>query len=175
MKALVIVDVQNDFCAGGALAVPDGDEIVDVLNEEIDWALNEEYRIVATRCWHPLSMNPHFQKWPVHCVQGTRGAEFHPGLDLPLETAIINKGMDPEVDSYSAFCPDSESAMLRALSGVDELYVGGLATDYCVKATVLGALKYGFTVNVLLDCCRAVDPAAEGAAIREMNAEALIL
>jgi nicotinamidase/pyrazinamidase len=162
--ALLIVDVQNDFCPGGALAVPEGDQVVPVLNRYAERFARAGAAVFASRDWHPARTR-HFQAWggawPPHCLQDTGGAAFHPGLRLPAATAIVSKGMDPEVDAYSAFEGSTadgrnlEAAL--AARGVTRLFVGGLATDYCVKASVLDALARGFEVLVLEDGVRAVD------------------
>jgi nicotinamidase/pyrazinamidase len=164
--ALVIVDVQNDFCPGGALAVPDGDAVVGVLNRYAERFAAAGAPIFATRDWHPARTR-HFKAWggawPPHCVQGTPGAEFHPRLVLPPSTEVVSKGQDPEADAYSAFQGTTAdgTAFAAALRrrGVRRLFVGGLATDYCVKATALDALQQGFDVVVLEDAVRAVDVA----------------
>ena len=164
--ALVIVDVQNDFCPGGALAVADGDRVVPVLNRYAERFARQRAPIFASRDWHP-SRTRHFKAqggaWPPHCVQGTAGAEFHPGLRLPSGTEIVSKGMDPDEDAYSCFQAEAADGMPFAAAlgehGVGRLFVGGLATDYCVKATVLDALQEGFEVVLLQDASAAVDVA----------------
>lgn len=163
-QALLVVDVQNDFCPGGSLAVPRGDEVVPKVNRAIQLFERRGLPIVASRDWHPRETR-HFKAfggaWPPHCIQGTKGARFHPGLKLPKRVIIVSKGMDPEEDSYSAFQAvtskerDLEST-LREL-GVDELVVCGLATDYCVRASAIDAFKRGFRVRVLRDAVRGVD------------------
>jgi len=178
-RALVIVDTQNDFCPGGALAVPNGDQVVPVLNEYARRFAEEALPIFASRDWHP-EKTVHFKdyggKWPPHCIQGTRGAEFHPDLKLPEGTVIISKGMDPNEDAYSVFQgrdPEGKPfAQALREKGVEHLYVGGLATDYCVRATVLAALQEGFRVTLLLDAVRGVDvnPGDSERAIQEMIA-----
>ena len=163
-KALIIVDVQNDFCPGGALPVPEGDRVVPVFNRYIElfnaWGLP----IYATRDWHP-EKTIHFKEfggpWPPHCLQGTRGAEFHPGLKLPRDTVIISAGDTFEDEGYSAFEGHDEEGksfieVLRA-AAIEHLFVGGLATDYCVRATVLDALKNGFKVTLLIDAIKGID------------------
>jgi nicotinamidase/pyrazinamidase len=176
-KALLIVDVQNDFCPGGALAVPEGDKIIPILNKYIETFLKNKLPIFASRDWHPRQTK-HFKQfgglWPEHCVQNTRGAEFHPKLKLTKEAIILSKGMDPREDSYSAFqAADNNGTdflnLLRS-SGIKELFVGGLATDYCVKWTVLDALKSGLEVKLLTDVIRGVDlkPKDSEEAIAEM-------
>ena len=177
MRALVLVDLQYDFCPGGALAVAHGDETIAIaarLEQHFD-------PIVATQDWHPPDHksfainNPGKQvgelgelgglpqvMWPAHCVQGTRGAELHDGLDRSRITEVFRKGTDPAIDSYSGFF-DNGHRKATGLGdwlkkrGVTELYVLGLATDYCVKFTVLDALELGFAVSLVVDGCRAVD------------------
>ncbi|NMC73434.1 MAG: nicotinamidase [Geobacteraceae bacterium] len=176
-SALIIEDVQNDFCPGWNLAVPDGDQVVPVLNRYSELFRMRGLPVYASRDWHPLN-SCHFKAgggaWPVHCVQGTDGARFHPGLRLPDGILIISKGMDPEKDGYSSFeafmenGDDFQSSLRQR--GVRHLYVGGLATDYCVKNTVLDALRRGFAVTLLIDAVRGVDltPGDAETAIREM-------
>ncbi|MEK7446189.1 MAG: tRNA epoxyqueuosine(34) reductase QueG, partial [candidate division NC10 bacterium] len=162
--ALVIVDVQNDFCPGGALAVPRGDEVVEPLSRHAGRFAEAGAAVFASRDWHPARTR-HFKElggtWPPHCVQGTGGADFHPALRLPARTTVISKGMDPEQDAYSCFQgqgPDGRSfGSILAGRGIKRLFVGGLATDYCVKATALDALREGFEVALLEDAMRAVD------------------
>ena len=176
-KALLIVDVQNDFCPGGALAVPEGDKIVPILNRYMMIFSRKKWPIFASRDWHPRE-SKHFKQfggpWPEHCIQNTRGARLHPGLRLPEETIVISKGMDPDKDSYSAFqavdSKGTEFLELLKMSGIKELYVGGLATDYCVKSSVLDALKFGFKVKLLIDAIKGVNikPEDSEEAIQEM-------
>jgi nicotinamidase/pyrazinamidase len=164
--ALVIVDVQNDFCPGGALAVPHGDEVVAVLNRYAERFARRGAPIFASRDWHPQRTR-HFKAyggvWPPHCVQDTPGAQFHPRLELPAGAEVVSKGMDPDQDAYSCFQAETGDSLPFAAAlgehGVGRLFVGGLATDYCVKATVLDALKEGFEVIVLQDAVAAVDVA----------------
>jgi len=163
-KALVIVDVQNDFCPGGALGVPEGDKIVPVINKYIKIFSKKKLPIFATRDWHPVRTK-HFKDfggiWPVHCIQNARGAAFHPKLKLPKEAIFLYKGMDPEKDSYSSFHAEDISGMkflniLKRL-GIKEIYIAGLATDYCIKYSAIDALKNGFKVNVLMDAIKGVN------------------
>jgi nicotinamidase/pyrazinamidase len=162
--ALVVVDVQNDFCPGGSLAVPDGDSVVPVLNRYAERFDAQGAAVFASRDWHP-PRTKHFAAyggiWPPHCVQGTAGAAPHPALVLPARTQVVSKGMDPEEDAYSCFQARAEQggdfASLLAAREIQRLFVGGLATDYCVKATALDALRAGLTVVVLQDAVRAVD------------------
>jgi nicotinamidase/pyrazinamidase len=178
-RALIVVDVQNDFCPGGSLAVPHGDEVIAPLNELSREFLERGEPVFKTRDWH-LPHTKHFADyggtWPVHCVQQTKGAEFHPDLIDDPHIRVISKGMGDE-DSYSGFDGTDLALQLRRL-GVEEVWVGGLATDYCVKNTVLDALKEGFHVKALKDAMRAVElRAGDGAsALEEMrNAGAQIV
>jgi nicotinamidase/pyrazinamidase len=177
--ALILVDVQNDFCPGGALAVPEADRTVPVLNREIERFLRAGRPIVASRDWHP-TQTTHFQsgggRWPVHCVAGQAGAAFHPELRLPADAVVVSKGSGATEDAYSAFQARDEAGrnLKRILdeSGAKRLVVGGLATDYCVRATVLDALKSGYEVTVLRDGVRGVDvnPGDSAKALEEMRA-----
>ncbi len=191
MPALIIVDVQNDFCPGGALAVPGGDQVVPLINR-----LQPRYDlVVATQDWHPADHGSFAVNhpgrtpgerielaglpqvlWPVHCVQGTPGAEFHPALNLQRVARVFRKGTHPQIDSYSGFFDNGHRAAtglgeyLRQ-RGVKEVYVCGLATDYCVKWTALDAVELGFETFVLEDACRGVDlhPGDVRQAIDEMR------
>jgi nicotinamidase/pyrazinamidase len=171
-QALIVVDVQNDFCPGGSLAVAQGDEVVPPLNKLIAEFLRRGNPVFKTRDWHPPKTK-HFADfggtWPVHCVQGTKGAEFHADLTDDARIQIISKGLGDE-NSYSGFDGTDLAAQLRKL-GVDEVLVGGLATDYCVKNTVLDALKEGFAVKALTNAMRPVDlqPGDGDRAIEEMR------
>jgi nicotinamidase/pyrazinamidase len=154
-KALLIIDFQNDFTAGGALAVPEGDEIagpVKRLAGRFDF-------IAATRDWHPpdhTSFETQGGPWPVHCVQGTHGADFHPAMnDIRLDAVVdVGKGRDDE--GYSGFEKSDLAPILRE-AGIDEVYVCGLATDYCVRASAIDACEEGFEVTVVEDAVRAVE------------------
>ncbi len=171
--ALIVVDMQNDFCPGGALAVEGGDAIIPAIN-----ALAKRFNhCVFTRDWHPadhcsFSDDPEFVdgSWPAHCVQDTIGAAFHPDLEVPDNAWVISKATTPEREAYSDFDNTNLAADLRD-RGVDRLFVCGVATDYCVKATALDGVREGFPVVVLEDLCRAVDnPKGSGdAAIDEMK------
>lgn len=157
--ALIIVDVQNDFCPGGALAVPEGDQVVPVLNKYIRIFQAQRAPIVATRDWHPRdhsSFKPSGGIWPPHCIQDTTGAEFHAGLNLPKASKIISKGTDAKLEAYSGFQQTSLTEWLKARK-IETVFVGGLATDYCVKSTVLDALKAGFKAIYLADASRGVN------------------
>lgn len=177
MKALLIIDVQNDFCPGGALAVPDGDKIVPEINALIP---NFDH-VLLTQDWHPAGhssfVSSHHGKnlyetiqmpygdqvlWPDHCVQGTKGAQFHPDLNTTPAEVIIRKGYRKEIDSYSAFF-ENDQKTVTGLSGylnsrhISELYVAGLATDFCVKWSVLDGIKEGFKINLIKDAVRGID------------------
>ena len=171
-RALIVVDVQNDFCPGGALAVAHGDEVVLPLNMLIDEFLKNGEPVYESRDWHP-AQTKHFTAfggtWPVHCVQNTTGAEFHPRLRRDPRIAVISKGLG-NTDCYSAFDETDLAAQLKR-QGVQEVWVGGLATDYCVKNTVLDALKNGFEAKALENAMRAVDvnPGDGERAIEEMR------
>ena len=176
--ALLIVDVQNDFCPGGALAVAEGHVVVPLLNQYMERAAAAGVPIFASRDWHP-AQTAHFREhggqWPPHCVQGTPGAEFHPDLRLPEGTVVVSKGMNPVDEGYSLFegkLEDGRDALtaLREL-GVTRVHVGGLATDYCVRATTLDALAARFDVFLLEDAIRAVEvqPGDGERAITEMR------
>jgi nicotinamidase/pyrazinamidase len=176
-EALVVIDVQNDFCPGGALAVADGDAIL----PRINGLMTEFATVVLTQDWHPadhasfadnhpgaapfsLTQMPYGPQvlWPRHCVQGTVGAAFHPGLNTDPAQVIIRKGFRPQIDSYSAFfendhhTPTGLEGFLRS-RGVTALTVVGLATDYCVAYSALDAARLGFGATVLMGACRAID------------------
>ncbi len=176
--ALLLVDIQNDFCPGGALAVPEGDRIVPIANWYARLFERRGLPVFASRDWHP-AVTSHFQAyggvWPPHCVQDTHGAELHPQLSLPDTATVVSKGMEPWQDSYSAFQAQTAGgeplgAALRE-RGVERLFVGGLATDYCVKASVLDALHNGFEAVVLEDAVKCIDlnPGDIARAVAEME------
>jgi len=177
MRALIIVDVQNDFCPGGALEVPKGDQVVPVINELIPRFDN----IIQTQDWHPKghwSFASSYEGkepfettnldygdqvlWPDHCVQGEKGSEFHPGLNTTPTQLVIRKGFRKAIDSYSAFY-ENDFKTKTGLTGylrdrdIDALYVTGLATDFCVKWSVLDGLKEGFKVYVVTNAIRGID------------------
>jgi nicotinamidase/pyrazinamidase len=192
MKALVLVDLQNDFLPGGALAVADGDHVIPVANR-----LARAFNVVAaTQDWHPanhgsFAANHPGRKpgevieldglpqvlWPVHCVQNTPGAELSAELDVSHITHVARKGADPHIDSYSGFFDNGKrkaTGLDRWLreQGVDELYVAGLATDYCVKFTALDARQLGYRVHLVVDGCRGVElkPGDVDRALAELRA-----
>ena len=200
MKALILVDIQNDFCPGGALAVTKGDEVVTVANR-----LTERFNglVVATQDWHPANHKSFRSNnnvpdseivgmlngvpqvwWPNHCVQGTSGADFHRNLNMNRVAAVFRKGMNTQVDSYSGFFDNkailngketrATTGLANYLSGrgVTSVFVMGLATDYCVKFTALDSAALGFTTHLVVDGCRAVNlsPDDGDKAVVEMQA-----
>jgi nicotinamidase/pyrazinamidase len=155
--ALLIVDFQNDFTAGGALAVPEGDEIAGRVNELISSGRFE--LVVATRDWHPADHGSFTEQggpWPPHCVQGSEGAELHPTLDRSKIDAVISAGYEPGLEGYSGF-EETELASLLREHGIDSVTVVGLATDYCVRHTAMDALREGFDVTIDREGVRGID------------------
>lgn len=162
--ALLVVDVQNDFCTGGALAVAGSEQVIGALNRHLREARAAGMPVYASRDWHP-ARTTHFKdfggQWPVHCVQNSRGAAFHPDLRLPHDTIVVTKGERDDAPGYSAF--EGVTAEGRSLlddlrqRGVTHLYVAGLATDYCVRASVLDARRAGLDVTLLDDAIAGVD------------------
>ena len=168
--ALIVVDVQRDFCPGGALAVPRGDEVVPVINRLLGLTA---WPVVATRDWHPAdhcSFAPQGGLWPPHCVADTPGAAFHPALDAARIGEVVSKAARREAEAYSGFQGTDLAARLAA-RGIRRVFVVGLATDYCVKATALDARRAGLDVVVLTDAIRGVEvrPGDSQAAIEEMR------
>lgn len=171
--ALILVDVQLDFLPGGSLAVPRGDEVVPALNRYVAVFRGLTFPVVATRDWHPpdhCSFRAQGGPWPPHCVAGSDGARFAPLLDLPCEARIVSKATAPDKDAYSGFEGTDLDDWLKH-AGVSRIFVGGLATDYCVLNTVRDALRLGYAAFLLLDAVRAVDvQAGDGSrAIDEMR------
>ena len=189
---LIVIDVQNDFCPGGALAVPEGDAVVPVINRLIA----RFDHVVLTQDWHPPGhtsfASSHAGRspfetvevaygaqtlWPDHCVQGTKGAAFHDGLQATKAELVIRKGYDPAIDSYSAFyendheTPTGLTGYLRT-RGFERLVLAGLATDFCVAYSAIDAAKEGFQVSVVEDACRAIDLEGSLAAAKAQMAEA---
>nr|WP_318380686.1 bifunctional nicotinamidase/pyrazinamidase [uncultured Enterobacter sp.] len=186
-RALLLVDLQNDFCAGGALAVAGGDSTVDIANALIEWCKARGDAVVASQDWHPANhgsfasqqnVEPYAEGlldglpqtfWPDHCVQNTEGAALHPLLQAKAIDALFHKGENPAIDSYSAFFDNGHRQKTQLDDwlrhhNVSELIVLGLATDYCVKFTVLDALTLGYSVNVITDGCRGVNLHAQDSA-----------
>lgn len=192
--ALLLIDLQNDFCPGGALAVVDGDATIAVANQAIAACLARGVPVIASQDWHPANHRSFAVNsaakvgelgkldglpqvwWPVHCVQGSNGAELHRQLQRQGIAAIFRKGQDPAIDSYSAFFDNGHRAKTELDDwlhdrGVTELTVMGLATDYCVKFTVLDALNLGYQTTVITDGCRGVNLQANDSiqALRSMQ------
>lgn len=174
-SALVVVDVQNDFMPNGALPVEGGDKVIGPLNRYIGVFEERGRPIVFTRDWHPsnhMSFKENGGPWPRHCVQNTVGAQLHADLEIPDDAIIISigKGTDPMTEAYSAFQGTQLSELLKG-RGISKLFVGGLATDYCVKSTIVDALGEGFEVYFLSDASRGVNarPGDSENAIGEMT------
>lgn len=171
--ALIVVDVQKDFMPGGALPVPRGDEVVPVLNEYIKLFSSRGLPVYFTRDWHPedhISFKAQGGLWPPHCVQDTEGAKFHEELYIPNDNRfIISKGTSRDFDAYSGFQGTILDSLLRE-RGIRRVFIGGVATDYCVKNTLLGAVNLGYFAFLLLDAVRGVDvnPGDSERAIEEM-------
>jgi nicotinamidase/pyrazinamidase len=171
--SLVAVDLQNDFFAGGSLAVDGAEEIIPVFNQYIEIFQRKGLPIYKTRDWHPsrhCSFRDYGGPWPVHCVQGTEGADFHQDIRFPETAIVISKADTIEKEAYSDFEGTDFNSQLRS-AGIERLYIGGLATDYCVLNTVRDALKNGFKVVLLMDAIRAVNvnPGDGERAIEEMT------
>ncbi|MDX1634872.1 MAG: isochorismatase family protein [Marinobacter sp.] len=169
--ALLLVDIQNDFCKGGALEVPDSPEIFAAVNRYIKHAQRNDWLIVASRDWHPVdhcSFEDQGGPWPEHCVQDTKGAEFHPDMELPDDAVRVSKGAAFDRDQYSAFDDTGLADFLRQ-RGVKRLHVAGLALDVCVDATVRDALKEGFEVKLLADGTRAVEADKAGEVLDRLS------
>ena len=157
--ALIIVDVQNDFCPGGALPVLTGMDVASTMSMLANTFRGRGARVYATQDWHPAGHSSFKEQggpWPAHCVQDTGGADFHPAMVLPAGVTIIRKGTSPGADAYSGFIDSDLNTQLRD-AGVTRVFVGGLATDYCVLHTVLDAIGRGFETTVVSDAIGAVD------------------
>ena len=176
--ALIVVDVQRDFCPGGSLPIEGGDKVVPVLNDWMAKAEEASVPVFASRDWHPpdhLSFKPQGGKWPVHCVQETEGANFHPDLKLPDDAVIVTKGDRGDRDQYSAFDATGLADDLRE-KGVGRVWIGGLAEDVCVRATALDAAKEGFRPQVIAAATKPVSAAGGETARADMrNAGATIV
>lgn len=169
--ALIVVDVQPDFCPGGKLGIDDGDSVIPVLNDWIAAARAEGIPVYASRDWHPahhVSFEESGGPWPEHCVQDTPGARFHPDLELPEDAVKVSKGTRLDKDQYSAFDDTGLAGHLKE-KGVRRLWIGGLAEDVCVRATVLDACKAGFETRLIPDATRPVTTEGGEKARREME------
>ncbi len=168
-EALIVVDMQRDFMPGGALPVPEGDRIIPRCNEYIRAFMGRGALIVATRDWHPenhISFREQGGPWPRHCVRGTEGAEFV--VELPADVVIISKATEPDREAYSGF-EGTELAEILKKRGVKRVYICGVATEYCVKATALDAVKHGFETYLLRDAVKGIDEEDEERALRELE------
>ncbi len=168
--ALLVVDVQRDFCSGGALPIADADEIVPMINDLIEEAIEAKALVVASRDWHPpdhSSFRAFGGIWPGHCVQGSDGAKFHAALRLPDDTLIVTKGQTVDKDQYSAFDATGLADELRR-RGVKRVLICGLAQNACVRATALDAVEAGFETHLRLSATRALVPAHGEEAVAEM-------
>ncbi len=178
--ALIVVDMQNDFMPGGALPVPEGDKIIPVLNEYIKLFESNGNPVFFTRDWHPenhISFKGYGGIWPPHCVQDTKGAEFHHDLYIPSDNKfIISKGYSRDFDAYSGFQGTILNELLKE-RGIKRIFVGGVATDYCVKNTVIGGLNLGYEAFVLEDGIKGVDvnPGDSEKAINYMLSKGAVL
>lgn len=175
--AVIAVDVQSDFCPGGALGVEDGDAVVPVLNDWLDNAARQGALSIASRDWHPVahcSFEAQGGPWPDHCLQDTEGAAFHPDLRLPPDTVRVSKGTAFDRDAYSAFDGTGLQGFLES-RGIKRVWIGGLACDVCVRATVLDACKLGFETHLIADATRAVNPNKVGDVIDEMREAGAII
>ncbi len=172
-RALLVVDVQNDFCPGGALGVKDGDKVVNVINELMD----KFDLIISSQDWHPED-SVHFEKWPIHCVAETEGAKFHPNLNSDKINLRLKKGTDNKDDGYSAFeATNIDFSQYLIDNDIKTLYVCGLTTDYCVKESALDAVKQGIHTYVITNAIAAVN-AEQGddkKAINEMHVNGVTL
>jgi nicotinamidase/pyrazinamidase len=175
--ALLLIDVQNDFCPSGALPIEEGDHVVPILNRWLRAARRRGIPVYASRDWHPrghVSFVESGGQWPAHCVQDTKGAEFHADLELPDDVVLVAKGVRFDRDQYSAFEETGLDQRLRR-DGVRRLWAGGLALDVCVRATVLDALRAGLEVRVLVNATRPVAAQRGRSALDEMESAGAIL
>lgn len=176
--AIIVVDVQNDFCPGGALAVPEGDQVIPVINK----LLPMFGRWIYSRDWHPadhisFSATPEYRdmSWPPHAVQGTAGAQWCKGLDMPMNAILVSKADDPSTEVLSAFrVPKLDLAPFLRHRGVERVFITGLAEDYCVRQTALDAREAGFAVYVVEDATRGVAPDTTAQAMSDMQAAGVI-
>lgn len=170
MKAFLMVDIQNDFLPGGALAVPEGDQIIPILN-----TLQGHFDFVlASKDWHPKD-HISFTQWPIHCVQETHGADFPPILQTSKIAQVFFKGVNKETECYSAFGNDQKLNNYLQAHGVKELYIAGLTTDYCVKFTALEAIAKGYKTYVIIDACRGINQEDVESAIKAMESAGALM
>jgi len=175
--ALLVVDVQNDFCPGGALPVPEGDAVIPILNEWAAAAAEKGALVYASRDWHPkghISFEEKGGPWPPHCVQDTEGAAYHPNLRLPESAVKVTKGVRFDQDQNSAFDQTGLATAMKA-EGIERLWIGGLAQDVCVLASALDARKAGFEVHLLAPATRAITEESGADAIKQMRDAGVII
>lgn len=176
-SALLIVDMQKDFCEGGALPVTGCNALVPIINDYIVSFVSKKRPVIASRDWHPpnhKSFKDRGGPWPPHCVQETKGAEFHEGLKLPNDTIVISKAFLPDKEAYSAFDGTELHYILNKL-GINRLFICGVATEYCVKATALDAVALGYQTILLVDAVAGVNSRDAEEAIKEMLSKGVIL
>jgi nicotinamidase/pyrazinamidase len=176
-SALIVVDIQRDFCPGGSIPVEESDEIVGPTNSLISEFERQGLPIFLTRDWHPADHRSFRSRggiWPSHCVKNSSGAEFHPSLRIPRGLKIVDKATESNTEAYSAFQGTDLAAMLRR-NGTKKLYLAGLATDYCVKETVMDGLSNGFAIDVVTDAVKGVDPEDSMSALRDMSAKGAVM
>jgi nicotinamidase/pyrazinamidase len=176
-SALVVVDMQEDFCEGGSLPVRGCRALVGKINNYIGYFRNAGLAVIATRDWHPpnhVSFKERGGPWPAHCVAGSRGAQFVEGLKLPEDVIVVSKATEPDIEAYSAFKLTPLHYVLAA-RGVRRLFITGVATDYCVKETAMEALKLGYEVIVLVDAVAGVSEETSRKALEELVSEGAIL
>lgn len=172
--ALIVTDIQNDFLPGGALAVPQGDEVISPANRYIELFTARRLPVIATRDWHPpnhCSFKEQGGSWPVHCVAGSTGAEFAPGLHLPTDVIVVSKATERDREAYSTFSGTELGNRFKRM-GVTRVFIGGLATDYCVLNSVLDAIALGFQVHVLIDASRPVNVHPDDGTLAEQKMRA---
>lgn len=172
--ALIVTDIQNDFLPGGALAVPGGDEVISPANRYIALFTARMLPVIATRDWHPpnhCSFKEQGGPWPIHCVAGSKGAQFAQGLQLPPNVIVVSKAVEQHREAYSTFSGTELGSRLKHM-GVTRLFIGGLATDYCVLNSVLDAIALGFRVHVLIDASRPVNVQPNDGALAEQKMRA---
>ena len=176
--ALIVVDMQNDFMPWGRLPVPGADEIISQVNQYCKLFHSAGLPVFATRDWHPenhISFDVNGGRWPVHCVQWSKGADFAEGLELPPDTFIINKGDRPELEAYSGFQGTVLDELLKE-RGIKRVFVCGVATEFCVKNTCLGAVNLGYVTFVLVDAVKGLDGRSENEALEGLlRAGAIVL
>lgn len=173
-KALLIVDVQNDFCPNGSYPVPNGDEIIKPLNQILKYARCNDWKLYASRDWHPVSL---FKDKPekAHCIKNTHGAEYHPELNIKEDVEIISKGKDLSEAHYSAFNGNDISLKdLMKRNKIHEVYIGGLALEYCVRSTALDSIRYGFKTFIFRDATKYIKKDKGNSAIKELIEKGII-